>query len=72
MQSDRHDPYIALKSQLAVLDDIIYELQSQEDIRDDIGLLDDLLDIEVLVKRLQSVRKRISQYCRSIENDERA
>lgn len=72
MQSDGHDPYIALKSQLAVLDDIIYELQSQEDIRDDIGLLDDLLDIEVLVKRLQSVRKRISQYCRSIENNERA
>lgn len=70
MNTEGHDPYIALKSQLAVLDDIIYELQSQEEIRDDIGLLDDLLDIKVLIKRLQGVRKRIAQYCRSIDNHE--
>ena len=67
MDGFEHSPLIALKNQIALLDDIIYELESHEAYREDCGMVDELFDIETLLKRLGSVRKRIKQYCRDLE-----
>jgi len=69
MEGFVHNPLVALRSQISVLDDMIYELESHEAYREDLGIVDELFDVETLLKRLKSVRKRIKQYCREVEKN---